>query len=257
MKYGVDISHWQENVDLVKAKPHLNWIAFKASQGSGFKDPDFTVRWRKAQELGLPRVAYHYAELGSAPGGQADWFAKCVLDSGIAGRWACMLDFEDPNFGTRTPTQMWVWADMWINLVRENLGKPVAFYSFPNYVMEVMKDPGNLPGGPATVDWIARYANVSSPWEGRQKAQMYPGYPSIWQCSNGTAGCVTDVPGIGKVDYNRMNDAGYARMFGSGDQYKVEEVVEAIKAAPNDDTVIEIERKFVEDTPDNQGGVNE
>lgn len=257
MKFGVDISHWQSNVDLVKASPHIQWIAFKATQRHNFRDPDFVARWRKAHELGMPRIAYHYAEVSTTPGEQATWFVKNVREAGTQGVWASMLDFEDPVGSSKTPSFLWSWANAWVNTVRDLTGRPVAFYTFVSYVMGVMKNPATMPGGPTTVDWIARYANVSSPWEGKEQARMYPSYPSIWQCSNGITGCVTDVPGIGKVDYNRMNDAGYARIFRSNKKYNVEEVVQSIQAAPNDATAIEVERMFVEDTPDAQSGVDD
>lgn len=288
MKHGVDISHWQANVDLDTARPSLDFIALKATQGVDFLDPVFPARWRKARDLGLPRVAYHYAELGSPVNLQAEWFVSRVRAAGLEGVWACMLDFEDPTvsigmgarsfstinglqldrderfrlgigirseIGTRaiqiTSSEMWTWAATWINTVRGLLNRPVAFYSYPNYVVNVMEDPAKMPGGPTTVDWIARYGAVSGPWEGLTQARMYPRYPSIWQCSNGTAGCVTDVPGIGKVDYNHMNDAGNARLFDEQvTGYNVDEVVKSIQAAPDDETAIEIERKFVEDTAD-------
>lgn len=206
MKVGPDLSHWQANVDLAAAKPSIDFVIFKATEGTSFLDSTFNTRWDKAQTLSIPRIAYHFAKPDADASAQATYFASKVGAAGSGGHWAVALDLEAPT--SRSASSLWSWADTWIRQVRALLGRPVLFYTYPNYWSAVMGSPSSIPGG--ALGWWARYA--SSP----DAPAVFGNPPPVWQCGDGVAGCIVSIPGIGKVDYNRMTDAAFSTLFGSG-----------------------------------------
>jgi hypothetical protein len=234
MRHGPDISHWQAQVDLATAKASIDFVILKATQRHNYLDPTFRARWAQAAELGLPRIAYHYAEVGGDPLVQANWFVDKVREVGVGGRWAVALDFEDPAGGT--PTGLWAWADGWIRSVRLQLIHPVCFYSFPAYLRDTLQLPTRMPGGWQTVDWIARYVQGNDPWVNWTRPLAFPAQPSLWQITNGHDGQVTDIPGIGKVDYNRMSESAFDYLFGETppEEELTWEEVAAIRESQND-----------------------
>lgn len=74
-RIGPDISHHQQQVDLARAKPHVNFVFLKATDGTGVVDGTFATRWQKLAQLGIPRGAYHFARPGDASA-QAEWLSS-------------------------------------------------------------------------------------------------------------------------------------------------------------------------------------
>lgn len=95
-----DLSHHQAAVDLAAYARTHDRVVLKATEGTGFLDPLFTTRWRQAGQLGLARVAYHYARTEFTGASEFAWFLSRVQAAGGLGPrdWLC-LDAED----TRTP----------------------------------------------------------------------------------------------------------------------------------------------------------
>ncbi len=92
-----DISHHQTSVDLAayKAAGH-DRISHKATEGTGYTDPSFAVRWAEAGRLGLKRIAYHYARNQQPGAAEFDYFLAVVQAAGgLAAGDALMLDTED------------------------------------------------------------------------------------------------------------------------------------------------------------------
>lgn len=64
--HGIDVSKYQhtiawDEVKTMKVKNIQHGFAFiKATEGSGYTDPQFKRNWRKAKEAGLIRGAYHF-----------------------------------------------------------------------------------------------------------------------------------------------------------------------------------------------------
>jgi lysozyme len=78
-RLGMDVSHWQVNIDWPKAKDHGIEFAFidvpiaKATQGADTLDSKFTVNWEGSRAVGLPRGAYHFYDYRVHPIKQAAW----------------------------------------------------------------------------------------------------------------------------------------------------------------------------------------
>lgn len=94
-----DVSHWQTSVDLAAyAAAGYDRVAMKATEATTVVDPAFTTRWRRAGELGLARIAYHFARTAGSGVAEFDHFLATVTAAGGPGpRDLLCLDVEDPT----------------------------------------------------------------------------------------------------------------------------------------------------------------
>ncbi|HEY9475486.1 MAG TPA: glycoside hydrolase family 25 protein, partial [Mycobacteriales bacterium] len=106
-----DLSHHNADVDLAAyaAAGHTR-VALKATEGTGWTDPEFADRWEQAGRLGLRRGAYHFARTATSGGAQADFLLKVVDAAGgmSAGDWL-VLDLED-NSSSAAMARAWTFA---------------------------------------------------------------------------------------------------------------------------------------------------
>lgn len=77
--HGVDVSRWQGEIDWGKLRTQgANFAYIKATDGGDHVDPMFKTNWRRAEEAGLKRGAYHFFYWCRTAGEQADWFIRNV-----------------------------------------------------------------------------------------------------------------------------------------------------------------------------------
>ncbi|KAF7351399.1 Lysozyme [Mycena sanguinolenta] len=85
---GIDVSHYQGTVNWasVKAKG-ISFVYIKATEGTTYRDPNFSANYEGATTAGLIRGAYHFAHPDSSSGAaQAEYF---LAHGGIhAGGWS-------------------------------------------------------------------------------------------------------------------------------------------------------------------------
>ena len=96
-----DVSYpYQAGLDLdTYTRSGRDRLLVKASEGTGYANPLFTIWWQRAKTLGLARGAYHFARPSQSSGtAEADRFVATVEAAGGVGArdWVC-LDAEDPN----------------------------------------------------------------------------------------------------------------------------------------------------------------
>ncbi|WP_431050185.1 glycoside hydrolase family 25 protein [Roseateles sp. L2-2] len=105
----VDISHWQQTVDLDAAHAAgLVGMMHKATQGASFVDPTWAARARKARELGLLIGAYHLCT-NQLVEDQIDRFLDTIATSGSSAGVVPVLDWQHiaiPSQGTMTQTSL-------------------------------------------------------------------------------------------------------------------------------------------------------
>lgn len=90
---GLDVSKWQGNINFDLLRGGAEFVFVKATEGFGYKDPQFDRNWSEAKRVGLPRGAYHFArpDLGNHPHTESDWFCNTTpLEPGDV----LALDFE-------------------------------------------------------------------------------------------------------------------------------------------------------------------
>lgn len=114
---GIDVSHWDGAIDWeAAAADDIAFAWIKATQGTGFRDPEFATYYADAADAGVYRGAYHFAEPDSSDGAsQADFFVENGggwVDDGITLPGA--LDIEWNPYGddcydlTKSEMQAWI-----------------------------------------------------------------------------------------------------------------------------------------------------
>lgn len=75
---GLDVSHWQGTINWASVKSLGAKFAYiKATEGTSYRDPNFSTNYLQAYNQGIIRGAYHYARPDSSGGAaQADYFAS-------------------------------------------------------------------------------------------------------------------------------------------------------------------------------------
>ena len=91
---GVDISHYQGNVDFQKLKnQNIEFVYIKATEGSKHQDDMFQENWDKAAAAGIPSGAYHFFSYDSPGQTQAENFIS-YAGQDMTGRLIPVVDLE-------------------------------------------------------------------------------------------------------------------------------------------------------------------
>jgi hypothetical protein len=235
-RFGPDISHHQDRVDLARAKPHLDFVFLKATDGvktgsTMFVDDTFGSRWQRLADLGIPRGAYHYAIPNTSAAAQAAHFVSVVRQNGFGPGDAAMLDMEDikASRGIQA-SDLRAWVRRWVADVRQALQlREVVFYTSIPYWTRQMGDPARLPTG--CIGMVARYNKLGPYVRPLRRPAAWPEPPAIWQFTDGKSGRVRNIPGIGKVDCSEMTEAAFDGLFGGEDDMALFDNVNEFKAA--------------------------
>ena len=145
---GIDISSWQTGIDLT-AVP-ADFVIIKATEGTGYVNPDCDRAYQQAKQAGKLRGVYHYANGGNATA-EADYFLANI-EGYIKDAILC-LDWESQNnalCGTGGPARTWI--SNWCNRIVERTGVKPLIYASASLYNEVsgIGDYGL---------WIAQYAD--------------------------------------------------------------------------------------------------
>ena len=121
MLNGIDISHWQKNLNIAEIK--YDFVICKATEGTNFLDSSFHDFMKKAESLGKLMGFYHFArpEKNTAEAEAKFFYANTVKYFGKA---IPVLDWESSG--------KWnvAWAKEWLDLVYSMTGiKPVIYMS--------------------------------------------------------------------------------------------------------------------------------
>jgi lysozyme len=75
---GLDVSHWQGTINWANVKSLGAKFAYiKATEGTSYRDPNFSTNYLQAYNQGIIRGAYHYGRPDTSGGkAQADFFAS-------------------------------------------------------------------------------------------------------------------------------------------------------------------------------------
>lgn len=175
---GIDISH-NNNVNWNHLDPNIKFVYCKATQGHGFKDPQFNAYWQYLKSTNLYRGAYHFLTATDSAQDQADNFLSLGIDFSKDNVLPPMLDIEDQvpaslNSNITKDKQAFIQlATDWINIIEQATGRKVIIYSYKNFFNEYL----NNHSWPSNPLWLASYQ--SNP----------PGLPvgysnyTIWQYS--------------------------------------------------------------------------
>ncbi len=122
MLNGIDISKWQNGIDLEKIS--VDFVIMKATEGVGYTDRLCDSFYQKAKSLGKKLGVYHFArpDLGNQAIDEADYFLQET--KGYQKEAIFILDWESGNLGNVS------WAKAWLDRVYESTGvKPFIYMS--------------------------------------------------------------------------------------------------------------------------------
>jgi len=197
---GIDVSHWQGNIDWARVKAAGKTFAIaKATEGVGFKDDKYDRNKAGAMGQGIKFGAYHFARPGANdPVQEADWF---VNNMGLQrGMLIPTLDLEVT--GGLGPTALTNWTKAWLQRVYTRTGVRPMIYTSPSFWRNNLNNTRWFADNGYAFLWVAHWGTTSPSvpaenWGGRSW--------TFWQYSStGT------VPGIsGRVDLNRYRFASF------------------------------------------------
>lgn len=183
--YGVDVSHYQKQVDWAQVKENEVTFAFiKATEGVTLQDRKFEENWEGAEKAGIIKGAYHFYLPYLNPKEQAAHFiSKVKLNPGDL---PPVLDVEVR--GKRPAEQFRKDLKVWLDRVEAAYGaKPIIYTGYKFYVDYLAGhfDDYHL--------WIAHYKVSKLRLEKDYKTKL-----AFWQHTDG--GVVNGIEGV--VDCN-------------------------------------------------------
>lgn len=118
---GIDVSNWQAGIDVTQMND-VEFVIAKATEGTGYVNPDCDRVYHDAKESGKKTGVYHFARKGDALA-QAKYFVDNI--SGYIGQSVLVLDYE-----ASAVEQGVGWAKDWLDAVYNMTGvKPVIYMS--------------------------------------------------------------------------------------------------------------------------------
>lgn len=154
---GIDISNWQSGINL--AVVPCDFVVIKATEGTGYVNPDYERAYRQAKTAGKCLGIYHYASGGNIQA-EADYFLGNVGNR--LGEAMLVLDWEAGNnssFGNCD----YAWCKSWLDYVYSKTGvHPILYcsqsisYKFDNignYGLCIAQYADNNPTGYQDVPW--------------------------------------------------------------------------------------------------------
>ncbi|TEB33681.1 glycoside hydrolase family 25 protein [Coprinellus micaceus] len=163
--YGIDVSGHQPSVNWKTVK--ANGIVFayiKATEGTGFKNPEFNSQYTGATNVGLTRGSYHFARPDVSTGAaQATYFVA------NGGGWSSdgitlpgALDIEYNPYGAtcygKTQAAMVTWIRDFSNTYKSKTGVYPVIYTTTDWWKTCTGNNGSF--GSTNPLWIARYASA-------------------------------------------------------------------------------------------------
>jgi len=155
---GIDISHYDPQVDWIKAKSDgVQFVYIKCTQGSGFVDPLCATHGHNAKSADVKIGYYHFANPETEPVAQANFFVS-QLAKLPAYDMIPVLDIET-NKSNLGPLAMETWI-IAFNGILNKTGHKLMIYSYQPFLEQFLPPNhtlGNLPL------WLAQYRNVTAP----------------------------------------------------------------------------------------------
>jgi lysozyme len=135
MLKGIDVSHWNGNIDWNLVKNSGNSFAFcKATQGVGMIDPTFQRNIQAASDSGLIVGAYHFLNPTVSGRYQADFFAEYAKPNMLLA-----LDIEGDGWYKETPQECADEVSVFMTYVKIALGKYPLLYFSPSFAKDRLR----------------------------------------------------------------------------------------------------------------------
>ncbi len=188
---GIDVSHWQGRPTWKKVRADgVQFVFAKATEGQGHVDTQYARNKRRADALGIPFTAYHFARPDGSYRDAIKEANHFVRTAGLKGRHMLpVLDLEVT--GGLGPKRLIEWTRTWLRQVEKKLGVKPMIYTSPSFWKDRLKDTTWFADNGYRL-WVAHW-HVSQP---RVPASNWGGRGwTFWQVSDcgkvaGISGCV-------------------------------------------------------------------
>lgn len=153
---GIDVSHWQGQVDWDIVSRYTHFAFMKATEGTTYTDARFHNNWQKAGAAEILRGAYHFYRPSFDPIDQAEHFINVV---GKNSELPHVLDLED-GVGVTAPEKLAADVKMFLARVEELTERKPIIYTSPSFWNEYMRESD---WASAYDLWIAHYTSKPEP----------------------------------------------------------------------------------------------
>lgn len=154
---GIDVANHQEQIDWDSVRGAGVSVAYiKATEGSGYIDPEFADNWRGAKAAGITPGAYHYFTLCSPGADQARDFLAAVPVDDTALPPALDLEFDGACDARPEAADAQAEVDAFIAIVEEAWGRRMVMYSSSEWRAHY-----GLPSAEGRPDWL--YSETGRP----------------------------------------------------------------------------------------------
>ncbi len=129
---GLDVSHWQGDIDWEKVhNAGYSFVFVKSSQGTGYVDPKFATNVKNAYAAGMQVGAYHFATPSDSAIAEADHFVDTIRPYMSYLSLPPALDLEQT--GGLSWSALSRWANEFMQEVQSKLGVTPVIYINVNY----------------------------------------------------------------------------------------------------------------------------
>ncbi len=133
---GIDVSHYQGQIDWEKAKDQgVDFAFIKATEGSSHVDSQFQTSWQQTQDAEVLAGAYHFFSFDSPGATQAELYMETVGD--LSGRLVPVIDAEyygDKRLHPPDRDRISGELQRLLDILEEYYGKkPLIYTTYPFY----------------------------------------------------------------------------------------------------------------------------
>jgi len=144
----------------IKHAGRASFVFIKATEGGGYRNPNFSSDSAAARSIGLIRGAYHFArpsgvtpaQIASNGAAQATVFSHVAGTLGGPGNLPPVLDLEDA--GTLNPAQLSLWTHAWLDRAARMTGRDAIVYTNVSFWRQAMANSAEFAMYPL---WLANY----------------------------------------------------------------------------------------------------
>ena len=130
--FGFDVSHWQGQINWAKVAEKYKRGFIKATERTGFIDPQFHNNFKKATAAGIKLGAYHFSRFKdkASAKAEAEFFVSVAKNAGFTG--PLCLDLED-NPGKLKKTDMTAACIAFLDIIKDAGYTPVIYVNWQYY----------------------------------------------------------------------------------------------------------------------------
>lgn len=175
MLYGIDVSHYQEEIDWAKVKASgVSFAIIKASQGTDFIDTMFEENFKGALAAGIIPGTYHFHLPSYDALEQAQFYWSVIKD--VVGSHPCLPPCIDLETAGATKAEMNTAVSTFMEEMQRVDGRPGLVYTSPGFWNTYLPVPvlSQYYLTTSKIDWANAYplwiAHYTTGWP----SQVYP-----------------------------------------------------------------------------------